>query len=319
MKSKTVILVLSILFLAFSEEARRVDPSNPFSTIPTRELLNRLETAVRAQRARIIDEFANRRDAALPTLREALSAGTENQKILVCRLLAAMRDVEAVVSLVEMTRIPDYKIKAYAVNALGQIGDRSAAPRLREILLQDNTHIGVTICALEAVGSLGSTSDVALIRKFLDNGPAPVRVIAAKALAMLGNPEVEAVLLQLSQNAEPFVQKAAVEGLGYLDSDLSRRRLQSILKAPSAGWKSYARIAIERQRIRARPTVSDRLEALLELTNDCNKRVAGWAIEEIADTGTPEADSILEEVSKGDGIKATKAERALKLRGRLVP
>jgi HEAT repeat protein len=285
------------------------------STLPTDQLLKRWDTASRGERSVMFDLLAEKRSETLTSLRKLLSTGTESEIMLACHLLSDMRDRGAVSDLLGLTYSGNPKIALSAVNALREIGDPRVLPRMQEILSEKQLDLGEKICALAAIGRLGSTRDAALIRTYLTDPAPPVATSAAMALAMVGKADGEQILLQMTESDDPFTQKLATKGLGYLTTPKAQQKLETILSNPSASWKSYAHIAVEQQRLKTLGSPEAQIDALSQLLTDKNKMVAGWALGQLVDTNLPDAIQKVQEHSKMKATTASQAMRLLKLRG----
>jgi len=309
-------IAVGCIFMSFVLSSFGQTPiSSELDKLPAQELIRRVASAGHAERVAIVDNLISRRSETLPALRSTLTSGTIEQKALACNMLSEMRDKESVELLIDVTQSPEGRLQYVAINALREIGDSRAAPRLRDVLKGRNLDEGKKICALIALGRLGADKDLPQLRGFLNDESAAVRTAAAGAIAMLGSPEAQDVLIQMTEAKDPFTQKLAVKSLGYLDTPESTSRLEAILRDPSASWKNYARISIEQQRLRREKSTGERVRALSRLAADENTWMAEWAIEQISDMDTQEARQELRRLSKSNMRHATQARRTLSLRG----
>lgn len=179
-------------------------------------LLEDWDKTDRRERLTIYDELINRREEALPILRNSLRNGSEQEKILACRFSAETRDREAVSALADL--VPD-KSKAhyYAINALNAIGDSAGAPTLRTLLAsREDLDDGTMICAVVALARLGTQQDAALIEDHVADASSQVVAASMMALAMLEMPVNEDSLLSMTDHNDPYTRKLAIESLGYL-------------------------------------------------------------------------------------------------------
>jgi HEAT repeat protein len=259
----------------------------------------------------IADAFIEKWDASLPVLHEVVLTGTLEQKRLALRLLADMRDTRSAETLLlTAAGDSDILVQTRAIIVLRDIGDRSVTPTLRDLLRTSRSEF-VLSALLAALGKLGSSHDIPLVRPWLASSEEGVRVQAAAALALLGNTQGQEILLVSTRSKDPLMQQWATEALGYLNTADARTRLKDILDDPEAHWKSYARIALARQELSMKGA-REKTDFLRRLTRDRNDRVARWAVEQLAELGTAEATQLLRDVASKGGRIGERAQRRLK-------
>ncbi len=282
---------------------------------PPQQNIQSWDKAGRNERLAIVDALVEKRAESLLALRTALTTGTLPQRTLACELLYEMRDKDSVELLITVTQRPETQLHCGAINALREIGDSRAAPRMRDILKGRGLDESKKICTLVAMGRLGTNKDIPLLRDFLKDTSPAVQTAAAGAISMLGSSEAQDVLIQMTESNDPFTQKLAIKSLGYLDTPDSTDHLNTILQNPSADWKNYARISIEQQRLKKEKSDGERLQTLSRLASSENKWMSEWAIGQIADMDTRESRQELLRLSKANIRYAAQAKRTLSLRG----
>jgi HEAT repeat protein len=91
------------------------------------------------------------------------------------------------------------------LSALAARGDRAAAPAVRELVKSSNSDL-VQAAAIEALGSLGNESDVALLVSLLGGGKTTQQSAARASLERLAGDAASAAIAAASQNA-PLPQR----------------------------------------------------------------------------------------------------------------
>ncbi len=271
-------------------------------------------SAPRTEQRLILDVILSRRAEALPALRQAAVKGTRvEERLLACSVLGRMRDNGAVSALLAATNDPEEKVRTRALTALRLIGDRSAAPRVRQ-LVDTETGRPVLKNALVALSVLGTAEDLPRIRRHLANPDINVRVMAAGALARLGSTEAQDVLLAASRDQEGVAQMNATYALGFLDTPESTTRLREILADPRGHWKSEAKIALGLQTARTM-SAADRAQFFEKQAQGDDTVVTRWAVEALAEMGTADGVAALRRLSTARGSVARIATNQLKALG----
>jgi hypothetical protein len=116
----------------------------------------------------------------------------------------------------------DPRIRAAAVEALGEVGDPSAIEALGQALAKD-TDSGVREAAAEALGELGSPNAVQVLRSGLKDADGVVREAVVEALADIGGPEAERVLRQALADSDEDVRDAAAAALAMLKQQTKKK------------------------------------------------------------------------------------------------
>ncbi len=274
-----------------------------------RELIDLLNTLPQAERT-ITPVLIDKRQDSIPVLRDTILKGTPKQRIFAARLLADMRDKQAIPNLIKAAQEPEVQIRIYMINALGEIGEPNATPMLRRIL--DNSRDkGTLISTLIAIGRLGEKVDIKKLQKYLAYSDRQVRAWAAVACALLGDTDVQNMLIDMTYYED--TSRIAVRGLGYVNTPASSERLLEIITDPNEKWKTDARISLIRQELKVK-SPAEQATILKELSRDESSIIAEWALEQIADSDIPQKKTILEEIAQGETKVNSKAKRLLKLR-----
>jgi HEAT repeat protein len=276
-----------------------------------RALVQALKTAPRDDRATIAAALVARRAQALPVLRASVRSGDRAEKLIACSLIAEMRDRDSVDTLLAATADPDVKVRRRAATALRILADRRSAARLRQ-LARSESDLGVLKTALAALGRLGQPGDRVVIEPFLVHGDDGVRVVAAGALAMLGDQQGLDLVIQATYAADPGVQKSATYGLGFFPAGAASERLQAILDDPQGAWKSYALVALAERRLAAQ-TTAEQVATLAALAGARSRTLSEWAVDRLTDIGTADAAAVLRKVRDRPTPVGAMAERRLRV------
>jgi len=305
-------LALGILILSVGSAAAQ-QPPNRLATMSPRALVREWQTAPRPEREQIADAIAERGEPSLAVLRDVAATGGRDEKVFACSMIAELRDADGVPAVLTATTDPDVEVRRRAATALRILGDVRARPRMRA-LLRSAEDLGVLKTALATLGRIGSGTDRGRVRPFLAHADAEVRVVAAIALAMLGDARGRDVLLAAIDGGNPGAQKQATFGLGYIDDAAARARLQAILDDPAGRWKSYAAIAITIGDMRSL-SAAEKVAMLAPIARGRSRVASRWALEELTDLGTPEARAVIGTLADGTRPVAASARRRLAIAG----
>ncbi len=302
--------LMLVLLLGGSAE---VQSQNRFAAMGPRALVGEWQAASRPDRERIADAIAARGEPSLVVLRNVAETGNRGEKVFACSMIAELRDADGVPAVLTATTDSDVEVRRRAATALRILADVRARPRMRT-LLQSAEDLGVLKTALATLGKIGARSDRARVRPFLAHADPEVRVVAAIALAMLGDESGRNVLLTAIASDNPGAQKQATFGLGYLDDAASRARLQAILDDPGGRWKSYATIAIT-VRDMGSLSAAEKVTMLFPIARGRSRIANRWALEELTDIDTPEARAVIRTLADGTRPVALSARRRLAIAG----
>ena len=146
------------------------------------------------------------------------------------RIAAFFANSGAVTAAEEQLRSRRAWKRARAAKALGDMGARSAAPKLIEAL--DDRDAGVRATAARTLGKLASSEAVEPLVRALASGTLP-RAVAGLALHEIGSDAVPG-LLGLLESDDESVRATAVELIGRLGCASEGDRLLACLDDPSA-------------------------------------------------------------------------------------
>ncbi len=224
-----------------------------------------------------------------------------------------MRDPGSLGVLLAATADPSPTVRKHAAAALRRLGDVSAAPRLRDLVVPSQER-GLLKVALVALGELGNAGDIPHVRPFLSHAEGSVRVTAAGVLAMLGSEEGLSTLLAGTHSDDPAVRKNATFALGYSGTTEARDRLEAILNDSSAPWRSQAAMALTERGL-AEADEAARAHRLGELARGSDKQASSWAIDRLAASGAPESATELATLEAQGGRVGRQALRRRALLG----
>jgi HEAT repeat protein len=278
-----------------------------------RQLVDAWKTTPREERAVLAQAMVARRAQVLPALRDSVRSGDRQEKLFACSMIAEMRDRDGVDTLVAASTDSDVKVRRRAATALRILADPRSARRLRD-LLRSETDLGVGKTALAALGRIGQKRDVQLIEPFLNHGDEGARVVAAAALAMLGDERGLALTIEATYLDDPSVQKSATYALGFFSDPLAGERLRAILDDPNGAWKSYALIA-QAERVLRRQSVAQQVSTLDGLASGRSRKLAEWAVDRLTDIGNADAATVLRKVRNRPTPVGAMAERRLSVIG----
>lgn len=198
----------------------------------------------RAPRSRIATQLDRLTPAIGPRLVPLLDDADPGVRFWAATLLARCPGVGGA-ELVGRTGDPDANVRAAAVEALGERGERSALPAVRARL--GDPAWFVRVHASRAVGKLGGSEEAAAIAPALRDARWWVRAAAKDALRDLG-PAVAGALLPYLEDEDAFARNGAAEVLqdiGLVDAlgagAPQRALLERILSAGGEGLREAAR------------------------------------------------------------------------------
>ena len=306
-------VTLALVLVVFSVGRIEAQPQNRFAAMGPRALVGEWPRASRPDRERIADAIAEGGEPSLAVLRDVTATGSRDEKVFACSMIAELRDKDGVPAVLSATTDKDVEVRRRAATALRILGDIRARPRMRA-LLQSAEDLGVQKSALATLGKIGARSDRARVRPFLAHADPEVRVVAAIALAMLGDMGGRDVLLTAIASNNPGAQKQATFGLGYLDDPASRAHLQAILDDPGGHWKSYAAIAIAARDMQS-TSAAEKVAILAPIARGRSRIANRWALEQLTDIATPEARAVIGTLADGTRPVAASARRRLTIAG----
>ncbi len=289
-------------------------PRLDYRTADPRALLQAWKTVAPEERSALAKAMVARRAQVLPYLWDAVRFGDQRDKMFACAMIADVRDHDGVDALLVATADPDVKVRRRAATALRILADPRSAARLRELIKSD-PDTGVLKTSLAALGKLGQRSDRRIVEPFLGHADPGVRVVAAGALAMLGDERgLDIVLAATTSSDLPEVQKSATYALGFFRAAAAGDRLQAILDNPYGAWKGYALVAVAERKL-ATQTAAERVATLEPLVVGRSRTLAEWAVDQLTDIGSPAAVTALRKAQTRSTPVSKLAERRLILLG----
>lgn len=304
-------IVVAALVAAAAGPARA--QTSDYRTADPRALVQAWTQAPPRDRGPLLEALVARRAEALPVLWDTARFGSAAEKVFACGMIAELRDLDGVDAVIAASGDADVRVRRRAATALRILGDRRAAPRLREIARGD-TDLGVLKTALAALGKVGEARDVRTIAPFLTHADAGVRVVAAGALAMLGDERGLDLVLQATHDADPGVQKNATYALGLFAAPAAAARLDAILADPQAAWRAFALLAKAERALAGQPPAKQ-LGLLDQFSQIRSRTVAEWAVDRLTDLGGADAAAVLRRVSNRPTPVGAMAARRLAILG----
>lgn len=274
-----------------------------------RQLIEQWKTAARTERPALAAEMIARRGQVLPELRAAVRTGDRAEKLFACSMIAELRDRDSLADVIAATGDTDVVVRRRAATVLRILGDARSAVRLRRIVREESDR-GVLMSTIAALGRVGKPADIAAIEGFLTGDDAGVRVIAAGALAMLGDERGLEVVLIGSESDDPEVRSSATYALGLFDAAAAGERIDAILADSDGAWKAYARIARVERQLR-REAAAEQVRTLEDLANGRSRVAAEWAVDRLTDIGGAGAIAALRSVRERSTPVGGKAQRRL--------
>ncbi len=144
--------------------------------------------------------------------------------------------------LISLLTHPLVDVRLLSVDALGKIGDLSAAPALERTLESDPNH-DVQGVAAEALGRLRDNRNLAPLLRALNTGSTGKRMDAVRAVARLGSPQsvpnLMRVAAELDASGEDLLAAYVRLAAAYVEKGL--HALQSVLVSSTSGSQDRVR------------------------------------------------------------------------------
>jgi HEAT repeat protein len=160
-------------------------------------------------------------------LTRAASRGTLSVSLAAIGALAAMRDTEAVPTLVELATASNPDRRRAALTALGDLRDARGLPALRDALDAGDDRVAGD--AAWALAKFGDADSLDLLVRAARKGGWATAINATAALALHATAKQEDELLKLIHHKSRFVQINAAWGLGRLGAADAKKPLEEIL------------------------------------------------------------------------------------------
>lgn len=225
------------------------------------------------------------------------------------QLITAMTDVEfdegadwvkakAFVRALDAT-VPELRMAA--ANALGDLEEREAVPKLAERL--DDPDPRVRARAARACGEIGDPRATGALAGLLGDPVAGVRLEAAEALGRIGNRQALSALLELYDDPDERVRRIAVSGFGKFgndrpvemlvdalgdDSEAVRRTavfslIELLSNVPREGSHEIRETVVDRLAATEDSVASPLTEILEQGTQPAQRRNAAWLLGRVRD------------------------------------
>ncbi len=149
--------------------------------------------------------------------------GHEAARETVPQLLAS-RGVTAAPHVEAMAREGDAEVRHAAAVALGRIGSSSSIPLLTEMTAAEE-ETDVVIAAAGALGAIGDQRAFPPLLALMDHAEATVRQAAVAALSSIGHPKTEAAIAGRLSDPSPRVRESAARVAGYFGYDSCLRQM----------------------------------------------------------------------------------------------
>lgn len=251
---------------------------------------------------------------AIPQLIAALDDPDEVKKASVVFILGQLKATEAVPRMIEELKSKNDGVRFNSAVSLGLVGDSRALPHLVAMLGPGNDDMSKG-AALIALGHLKNKDAAPQMKAVLADPDQHLRVLAATALGVLGNNEGLDVALDGTRSDNESLVLVSIQALGMIGDARALPRLDEMTLASDA-WQSD--IELTRKQIEyANVGPEKRVELLRGHFDDPSRHVAEWAITALADLGTPEAISLLEEKARAENSRTGGlAQQKLKMLGK---
>jgi hypothetical protein len=197
-----------------------VVPAHPAAgQISSSQVRDRYE---RQTRGSSIDEYVRR-----------LNGDDPEQRLEAVRSLEESKDPKAIEYLVQALGDPDMRIKAKAIDALGNLRATDATPVLVQHLFLRETEASVKRRILASLGKIGDARAAAPIVEFLQRDLDPAtRGTAIFALGEIGAPEALPVLETVQQGEDASLRRLAGEAIAKVQRHQSLLQVEA--KEPQA-------------------------------------------------------------------------------------
>lgn len=266
----------------------------------------------RSQQAK--EELIDQGKKAIPQLIAALEDPDENKKMAIVVVLGQLKATEAVPRLIDELKNENVAVRLMSAFSLGMTGDSRALPHLVAMLAPSNDDM-VKGAALMGLGYLKNKDALPQVKAALADPDQNTRILAATALGALGNHEGLDEALNGTRSDNQSLVLVSIQALGMIGDAGALPRLDEMTKASDA-WQSDIQLA-RKQIEYANAGPEKRIELLRGHLNDSSRHVAEWSVTALADLGTPEAISVLEEKAQADKSRTGYlAQRKLKMLGK---
>lgn len=230
--------------------------------------------------------IAVRQAAGVPLLIEQLKAADPGQFDLAVFLVRRMQGTEITLAVTaELARL-DGQRQAALVRALGDRGDRAAAPAVLRLAKQGDATARAV--AIQALARLGDASLVPMLLDVAANGESDVSQAAKTALASLAGKDIDSAVLAGLGQADAKVRLAAIEALGRRHA---RVAAPALMKASADSDEAIRLAAIKALGDTVPPQEFAGLVQLLVKATDARQRAAWESAVSAATVRTADRDS----------------------------
>ncbi len=266
----------------------------------------------RSQHAK--EELLAQGKKAVPQLIAALDDPDENKKAAVVIILGQLKAAEAVPRLIEELKSENVPVRLMSAFALGMSGDSRALPHLVAMLGPGNDR-DARGAALVALGYLKNKDAIPQVKAALADPEQYTRILAATALGALENHDGLDEALNGTRSDNQTLVYISIQALGMIGDPKALPRLEELIRG-SASWNSEIELT-KKQIAYANVAPEKRIDVLRGHLEDPYRNVAEWAVTTLADLGTPESISLLEEKARaGKSRTGELAQRKLKMLGK---
>ena len=204
----------------------------------------------RTRRGRLVEALRSMGPGALTSILAALDSSAWYLVRNALTLLSDLGDAGSVPAVAPLLRHPDIRVRRSAVRALWKLGGPLAAPplvaRMKEADEETLQEVLFALGQLQATSGVHAVTEIALGRRV----PQPLRIQALETLGQIGDPAALPALLQclrrktlFSQGEDPPIRLAAARALALLGTP---EALASLAKAAAAEPKGETRDALAR-------------------------------------------------------------------------
>lgn len=184
---------------------------------------------------------------ARPALRTLAADAHPYTRAFAIRALAAAKDGEVVKVLLPYIGGSDRFMAFEAVRAIGQIGEKSAAPSLAS-LIRSTKDAALRADALLAFGSVGGAGSSEMLLDWIADPAPAVRLAALSALAQSDAEQLLTVLAGLDPDSDWSVRAGLADVLSALPPDVGQAKLATMLNDSDTRVVAAALLALARLR-----------------------------------------------------------------------
>jgi len=210
--------------------------------------------------------------------------------------LQRTQDKRAIPALRTLAATTTTYTRAFAVRALGELGDQQTASLIASLVAEATSNPAVGVEAIRAVGRLGaSEASPALTRLVFSASASPMlRAEALQALAATGAGDAQEALVDLISEKSPVVRAAVIAALAKLEAETLITILSGL--EPDPQWTVRSALATVLGTLPG-DMATPRLQAML---SDSDLRVIPAVLSSLTKVRAPNVESVLLEWLKHD-------------------